>query len=96
MSDDYSDTYVDAYSHSYADRDQAVEHEVIEPACGDCCLPEDFDIDAIADAVLEMFSLDDGWTWRWRTREDVTEDDFWAIVADNAMVSGDDGRQLDD
>lgn len=61
---------------TYTTREEAIEREIIEVIeAGDATI-EDYDIDAIADAVISDY--EDGYAIK------VDESDFWDIVANNA------------
>lgn len=61
---------------TYTTREEAIEREIIEVIEAGDAISEDYDIDAIADAVISDY--EDGYTLK------VEESDFWGIVADNA------------
>lgn len=59
----------------YTTRQEAIDREIIEPIEAGEATAAEFDIDAIADAVL--LGYEDGYA--------LDEDaDFWAVVAENA------------
>lgn len=61
---------------TYTTREEAIEREIIEVIEAGDATSEDYDIDAIADAVISDY--EDGYVLK------VDESDFWGIVADNA------------
>lgn len=61
---------------TYATREEAIEREIIEVIEAGDATSEDYDIEAIADAVIRDY--EDGYVIK------VEESDFWDIVADNA------------
>ena len=62
---------------TYTTRTEAIEHEIIEVIeAGDANI-NDYNVDAIADAVIGDY--EDGYALK------VNENDFWSIVADNEI-----------
>lgn len=61
---------------TYTTREEAIEREIIEVIEAGDAISEDYDIDAIADAVISDYG--DGYALK------VEESAFWSIVADNA------------
>lgn len=64
-------------ARTYSTRDEAVTREIIEAIEVDDASADNYDIDAIADAVLGDY--EDGY------RVKVDEDEFWDIVVDNEI-----------
>ena len=60
---------------TYTTREEAIEREIIEVIEAGDAVNEDYDIDAIADAIIGDYK--DGYAFK------VEESDFWGIVADN-------------
>lgn len=61
---------------TYTTREEAIEREIIEVIEAGDATSEDYDIDAIADAVISDYE-------DWYAIK-VDESDFWDIVANNA------------
>ena len=61
---------------TYTTREEAIEREIIEVIEAGDAISEDYDIDAIADAVIGDY--EDGYALK------VEESDFWGVVAANA------------
>ena len=64
---------------SYTTRNEAIEFEIVAAIESGDAAADEFDIEAIAEAVLTTEG--DGTHYRWVLGEDV---DFWAVVAANA------------
>lgn len=61
---------------TYTTRDEAIEREIIEVIEAGDATRDEYDVEAIADAVIGDYA--DGFALK------VEESDFWNIVADNA------------
>lgn len=61
----------------YSTKDEAIEREIITPIENGEATREEYDIDAIAEAVIDSDDRN-----RYYVREDV---DFWDVVADNQI-----------
>lgn len=61
----------------YSTKDQAIENEIIDPIEAGDATRDEYDIDAIADQVIDSDDRN-----RYYAREDV---DFWEIVAANQI-----------
>lgn len=61
----------------YSTKDQAIENEIINAIEAGEASRDEYDIDAIAEAVIDSDDRN-----RYYAREDV---DFWEIVADNQI-----------
>lgn len=64
-------------ARTYSTRSEAITREIIEAIEVDDASADNYDIDAIADAVLGDY--EDGY------RIKVDEDEFWDIVVDNEI-----------
>lgn len=67
---------------TYTTRTEAIDREIVEPIEAGDATAAGFDIEAIADQVLT--TTGEGVDYRWTLRDDIDEDTFWGIVADNA------------
>lgn len=61
---------------TYTTREEAIDREIIEVIEAGDATSEDYDIEAISDAVIGDY--EDGYALK------VEESDFWSIVVDNA------------
>lgn len=64
-------------ARTYSTRNEAITREIIEAIEVDDASADNYDIDAIADAVLGDY--EDGY------RIKVDEDEFWDVVVDNEI-----------